>query len=165
MSTDFQAVCFTCRKSHHLGQRMGAGHYSFGFGSRDQTGRAEVWEWLARHVDPEDGEPHDVRILHDPPEGFEDERIVLEPAEVAAQIDRATGGDRARLLAELKSYAERDMPYRFVDSGFGLSPVHRRPGDDPDPDTTHQRADRILLELLGDEEITAAFTAIRRWYA
>ena len=165
MSTDFQAVCFTCRKSHHLGQRMGASHYSFGFGSRDQTGRAEVWAWLAQHVDPEDGEPHDVRILHDPPGGFEDEQVRIDPAEVAAQVDRATGGHRARLLAELRSYAERPYPHQHVDSGFGMSPVPQRPGVAPDPDSTHSRADRILLELLGDEEITAAFTAIRRWYA
>lgn len=165
MSTDFQAVCFTCRKSHHLGQVMGAGFYSFGFGSRDQTGRAEVWAWLARHVDPEDGAPHHVRIMLDPPEGFEEERIRLEPAEVAARVDAATGGKRASLLAELRSYAERPYPHQHVDSGFGTSPVPMRPGDRPDPESTHSRADRILLELLGDEEITAAFVAIRRWYA
>ena len=63
MSTDYDAACFTCRRVHHIGQRM-ASTYSFGWGSHDAEGRAQVWEWLTRHLEPEwPAEPHDVRIL------------------------------------------------------------------------------------------------------
>lgn len=83
MSTDYAAVCFTCRKATHLGQRMGLG-YSFGFGSNDVQGRLDVWAWLERHLHPQDENPmnvlgpHDLRIMESEqlPDGFE---LELEP--------------------------------------------------------------------------------------
>lgn len=34
-----------------------------------------------------------------------------------------------------------------------------------DEEIAHSRADRLLLEYIGDEEVTAAFDAINKWYA
>jgi hypothetical protein len=49
---------------------------------------------------------------------------------------------RARILSELKEWI-----------------------GDGDPETAHQEADKLLLELIDDEEITKAFEDITRWYA
>lgn len=49
MSTDFAAVCHTCRLTLHLGQRM-ADVYSFGYGSNDKEGADFVLRWLERHA-------------------------------------------------------------------------------------------------------------------
>jgi hypothetical protein len=34
-----------------------------------------------------------------------------------------------------------------------------------DEEQDHCSADAVLLDLIGDDEITAAFEAIRKWYA
>ncbi len=34
-----------------------------------------------------------------------------------------------------------------------------------DAERAHVEADRLLLKLIGDDEIRAAFDAIRKWYA
>lgn len=36
---------------------------------------------------------------------------------------------------------------------------------DGDEEIDHIEADKLLLELIGDEEISAAFNAIRKWYS
>jgi hypothetical protein len=33
------------------------------------------------------------------------------------------------------------------------------------PEGAHVKADRILLEYIGDEEVTKAFDSIDKWYA
>lgn len=40
-----------------------------------------------------------------------------------------------------------------------------RPKWTGDPEADHVKADRLLLEYIGDEEITAAFEKIEKWYA
>lgn len=35
----------------------------------------------------------------------------------------------------------------------------------PDSETDHVTADRLLLECIGDPEVTAAFDALPKWYA
>lgn len=37
--------------------------------------------------------------------------------------------------------------------------------DGSDPEEEHVQADYALLEFIDDPEITAAFTALTRWYA
>lgn len=37
--------------------------------------------------------------------------------------------------------------------------------DSDDPEANHLAADRILLNLIDDKEITEAFERIMRWYA
>lgn len=49
MSTDFDAVCDTCKLVVHAGQRMG-GTASFGYGSIDTEGRQAVAEWCFEHA-------------------------------------------------------------------------------------------------------------------
>ena len=34
-----------------------------------------------------------------------------------------------------------------------------------DPELAHEEADRLLLEYINDEKVTAAFAAIKKWYA
>jgi hypothetical protein len=53
--------------------------------------------------------------------------------------------DRDDALAQLKS-----MEYK---------------GEPRDSEADHDRADEILLQLLGDPEIRKAYEAIRKWYA
>ena len=38
-------------------------------------------------------------------------------------------------------------------------------GDDGDKEADHSMADSLLLEYIGDPEITKAFDAIEKWYA
>lgn len=38
-------------------------------------------------------------------------------------------------------------------------------GHDYDEERAHVDADRVLLELINDDEITEAFNAIDKWYA
>lgn len=38
-------------------------------------------------------------------------------------------------------------------------------GDDVDAERNHGEADRLLLEFIGSERVTAAFKEIKRWYA
>lgn len=64
MSTDWDAVCFTCRKYTHLGQRFTSGP-AFGFSTHDAEGRARAAEFVSEHA------YHDLRIMVDPPDGFE----------------------------------------------------------------------------------------------
>ncbi len=78
MSTDFSAVCFTCRKTFHLGQRM-ARFYSFGHGSMDSAGAALAARLVHAHLG------HDLRIMGDPPEdGGEWRHVELDPSAVRA---------------------------------------------------------------------------------
>lgn len=49
MSTDFDAVCFRCRKVRHAWQHMG-GVPSFGYGSKDLAGMLEVAAFVLEHV-------------------------------------------------------------------------------------------------------------------
>lgn len=56
MSTDFELVCNTCKWRTHLGQRM-ASVFSFGYGSNDVKGAAEVAETIVGHLG------HDLRIF------------------------------------------------------------------------------------------------------
>jgi hypothetical protein len=51
-----------------------------------------------------------------------------------------------------------------------MSPIYnaktgwkRSPSGDPESD--HSAADDLLLELIGDPDISAAFNAIEKWYA
>lgn len=37
--------------------------------------------------------------------------------------------------------------------------------DTDDPEVAHEDADHVLLDLIGDERVTAAFDAIDKWYA
>lgn len=34
-----------------------------------------------------------------------------------------------------------------------------------DPESAHEQADDLLLEYINDPEVTAAFEAIKKWYA
>lgn len=34
-----------------------------------------------------------------------------------------------------------------------------------DPETAHSLADKLLLDYIGDDEVTAAFWSIEKWYA
>ena len=38
-------------------------------------------------------------------------------------------------------------------------------GDNGDPENAHGEADAALLAYIGDEEVSEAFRAIRKWYA
>ncbi len=85
LSTDFAAVCLTCRQEIHLGVRMALGPLVFGNGSDDEVGRAAVGWWIEQHVCPNDGATHDVRIFTDAPEALgEIERI--DSAELEARF-------------------------------------------------------------------------------
>ena len=58
MSTDYNAVCDTCRVRIHIGQRMGF-MYSFGHGSRDLKGQGKLACFIFEgHVDKR----HAVRL-------------------------------------------------------------------------------------------------------
>ncbi len=72
MSTDYAAVCFTCRQEIHLGVRMAMGPLVFGNGSDDELGRAAAGWWIEQHAGAE-GPGHDVRVVSSNavPEGFE----------------------------------------------------------------------------------------------
>lgn len=54
MSTDYNALCFTCKKSMHVGQRMG-GRASFAYGGKhnpDYINEAEeVAKFIFEHVE------------------------------------------------------------------------------------------------------------------
>lgn len=63
MSTDWDAVCFTCRTYTHLGQRFTSGP-TFGYGTDDAPGRLEAAEFVSEHV------YHDLRIMVDVPDDF-----------------------------------------------------------------------------------------------
>lgn len=49
MSVDYNAVCDTCRVKIHAGQHM-AGAASFGYGSRDDSGRRLVASFVFAHA-------------------------------------------------------------------------------------------------------------------
>lgn len=34
-----------------------------------------------------------------------------------------------------------------------------------EPESEHSKADRLLLEYIGDDKVTDAFNAIHKWYA
>lgn len=81
MSTDYNAVCMTCRKHIHLGQRMGLG-WSFGYGTGDDKTIKLQGEWLMFHLHTQwDGveikRPCDVRVMvaDSVPEDFEREEL------------------------------------------------------------------------------------------
>lgn len=57
MSTDYQAVCDACEQVIHVGQHMGGGHPSFGYGPNDIEGHTKVAGWIFEHV-----QHGDVRI-------------------------------------------------------------------------------------------------------
>lgn len=46
-----------------------------------------------------------------------------------------------------------------------LRALRKLQGPDRDSEACHQQADDLLLEYIGDREITEAFMAIERWYA
>lgn len=58
MSTDYSAVCMTCRSETHLGVRFASG-WAFGHGSNDRDEWRRVGEWLIEHL----AEDHDVRVM------------------------------------------------------------------------------------------------------
>lgn len=49
MSTDYSAVCLTCRTAIHIGQRFTTG-WAFGYGSSDLIAMRQQGEWLMRHT-------------------------------------------------------------------------------------------------------------------
>lgn len=46
-----------------------------------------------------------------------------------------------------------------------LRELRKLQGEDRDSEACHQQADDLLLEYIGDREITEAFKAIERWYS
>lgn len=58
----------------------------------------------------------------------------------------ATPDKRSKLLNTLRRLAEQ-------------------PNGNTDVETAHIKADRALLDFIGDDEIDEAFDAIRKWYA
>ena len=63
---------------------------------------------------------------------------------------------KQQILARLKELAQKES---FID-GSGNERWYY-----PDPETYHVEADRLLLELINDQEISEAFDAIEKWYA
>ena len=74
MSTDYDAVCFTCRRSAHLFVRFTSGP-AFAHGSGDERGRLQILDWLMWHLNKD----HDVRIMCEPPDDFAHDRVEDRP--------------------------------------------------------------------------------------
>ena len=81
MSTDWNSVCMTCKRTCHLGQYMGC-RFSFGFGSNDEPGRIAAGQFVNRHIG------HDLRIMltDNLPTGFVDVRDQPERDEEFCQV-------------------------------------------------------------------------------
>ena len=57
MSTDYDVVCVTCRKSTHLGVRFSS-NFAFGHGSFDLEEQRRAGAWIVDHLN----EGHELKI-------------------------------------------------------------------------------------------------------
>jgi len=66
MSIDYDLVCDTCRKHHHLGQHMAGTNFSTGYSRDDDQGNHLVGLFILDHVE------HGLKLVKsdDSPEGY-----------------------------------------------------------------------------------------------
>lgn len=106
MSTDWDAVCFTCCTYTHLGQRFTSGP-SFGYGSNDAQGRLDAAQFISDHIG------HHLQIMLDAPDGF----TKHEPPAASSHVDPGLWGlhDGRKWLSlhAFNDNAESDAPMLF----------------------------------------------------